>query len=249
MSKAPDRTAGAAPRGIGIQNPIGSVVVVGVAFAPQLAALAYFVIRSFFSLFSFVPGIEALAGRFPIAPAFEILKNLITDRSLLGIYSLPLIAIAIFTLFPKIKGARDYYGGIVMMAVALFAFWASIDLAGQRGFSFGPGTAPRMFAGLLFLLGVAVTIIGFLKDESPLEQFAFRGPFFVTISIVLFSIAIRPLGLILAGIITFMVAAMGSPETRWVEATIVGVLLTLFCAFLFPYALGLPFQLLPSFMQ
>jgi putative tricarboxylic transport membrane protein len=149
----------------------------------------------------------------------------------------------------KILGPQDFVGGLVLVAVALFAFWASRDLAGQRGFSFGPGTAPRLFAGLLFGLGVAVALSGLLKEGDPLQRFGVRGPFFVTVAILLFSVAIRPLGLILAGIITFLVAAMGSPETKWGEAVIVGVLLTLFCAFLFPYALGLPFQLLPAFMQ
>ncbi|UTD28015.1 tripartite tricarboxylate transport(TTT) family subunit TctB [Bradyrhizobium sp. WD16] len=148
-----------------------------------------------------------------------------------------------------IRGPQDFVGGLVLMGVALFAFWAASDLAGQRGFSFGPGTAPRLFAGLLLALGAAVSLTGLLKDGSPLQRFGIRGPLFVTAAILLFSVAIRPLGLIVAGIITFLVAAMGSPETRWGEAIIVGVLLTLFCAFLFPYALGLPFQLLPAFMQ
>jgi putative tricarboxylic transport membrane protein len=148
-----------------------------------------------------------------------------------------------------VKGPQDFVGGLVLMGVALFAFWASSDLAGQRGFSFGPGTAPRLFAGLLFALGGAIAIGGLLTEGAPLQRFAIRGPLFVTAAILLFSQAIRPLGLIAAGIITFLVAAMGSSETRWGEAIIVGVVLTLFCAFLFPYALGLPFQLLPAFMQ
>ena len=51
-------------------------------------------------------------------------------------------------IMPKwIKGPQDFVGGLALMAVALFAFWASRDLQGMRGFSFGAGTAPRMFAG------------------------------------------------------------------------------------------------------
>ncbi len=48
-----------------------------------------------------------------------------------------------------IKGPQDFYGGLALMAIALFALWASSDLQGMRGFSFGPGTAPRMFGVLL----------------------------------------------------------------------------------------------------
>ncbi len=100
-----------------------------------------------------------------------------------------------------IRGPQDFVGGLVLMLVALFAFWASGDLAGQRGFSFGPGTAPRLFAGLLFLLGAAVALNGLLKDGSPLQRFAIRGPLFVTVAIVFFSFAIRLLGLILSSIL------------------------------------------------
>lgn len=147
-----------------------------------------------------------------------------------------------------IRGPQDFVGGLALMLVALFAFWASSDLAGMRGFSFGPGTAPRLFAGLLFLLGAGVALTGVLQHGSPLQHFYYRGPLFVTAAILFFALAIRPAGLIVSGVLTFLIAAMGSPETRWAEAVIVGVLLTLFCAFLFPYALGLPFQLLPAFM-
>jgi putative tricarboxylic transport membrane protein len=45
-----------------------------------------------------------------------------------------------------------------------------------------------------------------------------------------------------------VIAACGTPETRWIETLIVGICLTTFCSLLFPYALGLPLQLLPSFL-
>jgi len=230
----------------GVQNPVGSISLVALAFAPQILALAFWVVRALLAL---IPGSEALFGPFATGPAFDVISAMFADRTLHTVYSLPLVGIAIFTLFARLKGAQDYYGGIALIAVALFAFWAASDLNGMRGFSFGPGTAPRLFAALLAVLGLAVAAGGVLGEGAPLARFSWRGPFFVTVSILLFSVAIRPLGLIVSGIITFLVAAMGSPETRWLEAVIVGVALTLFCAFLFPYVLGLPFQQLPRFMQ
>ena len=44
-----------------------------------------------------------------------------------------------------------------------------------------------------------------------------------------------------------MIAGMGTPETDGGNI-IVGVCLTAFCTLLFPYALGLPLQILPKFM-
>lgn len=148
-----------------------------------------------------------------------------------------------------IKGPQDFYGGLALMAIALFALWASSDLQGMRGFSFGPGTAPRMFAYLLLALGAGVAVTGFIVEGPPLQRYGIRGPVFVTLAILAFAVMIRPLGLIVSAFVSFMIAAMGSEETRWVEAIIVGICLTLGCALLFPYALGLPLDLFPRVLR
>jgi len=152
-------------------------------------------------------------------------------------------------LLPKwVRGPQDFVGGIVLMAVALFALWASSDLQGMHGFSFGAGTAPRMFATLLLGLGAAVMVVGIVTEGPDVAHYAWRGPLFVMAGIVFFAVAIRPLGLIVSGLATFLISALGSDETRWVEAIIVGVCLTIGCAFLFPYVLGLPMPLFPRFL-
>jgi putative tricarboxylic transport membrane protein len=152
-------------------------------------------------------------------------------------------------IMPKwIKGPQDFVGGIALMAVAAFALWASRDLQGMHGFSFGAGTAPRMFAGLLFALGFGVMLMGILIEGAHIARYNWRGPLFVSLAILSFSITIRPLGLVLSAFASFMIAALGSSETKWIEATIVGAVLTLGCSLLFPYALGLPFQLFPRFL-
>ena len=147
-----------------------------------------------------------------------------------------------------IKGPQDFIGGVVLMAVALFALWACSDLQGMHGFSFGPGTAPRMFAVLLLGLGAAVALVGVLQEGPMLQHLSWRGPVFVMAGIVFFAFAIRPLGLVVTGLASFLISALGSHETRWVEAIIVGVCLTIGCAFLFPYVLGLPMPLFPRFL-
>ncbi|HMM90963.1 tripartite tricarboxylate transporter TctB family protein [Bradyrhizobium sp.] len=153
------------------------------------------------------------------------------------------------SIMPKwVRNPQDFLGGIAMMAIALFALWASSDLQGMRGFSFGAGTAPRMFATLLLGLGAAIAAVGVLTEGPHLAKYHWRGPLFVTLSILSFALTIRSMGMIFAALTSFMIAACGTAETRWLETLIVGVCLTAFCALLFPYALGLPLQLLPTFM-
>ncbi len=152
-------------------------------------------------------------------------------------------------IMPKwIRGPQDFVGGLAMVAIAVFALWASSDLQGMRGFSFGAGTAPRMFAYLLLALGIAVTIVGLIYDGEHITTYAWRGPLFVSLAILSFAVTIREMGLIFSAFTSFNIAAMGTPETRWKQTIIVGICLTIFCSLLFPYALGLPLQMLPKFM-
>ena len=153
------------------------------------------------------------------------------------------------SIMPKwVRGPQDFIGGIALMAIALFALWASSDLQGMRGFSFGAGTAPRMFGLLLLGLGAAIALVGVLTEGQHLAKYPWRGPLFVSLAILSFALTIRPMGMIFAAMTSFLIAACGTHETRWMETLIVGVCLTAFCGLLFPYALGLPLQMLPKFL-
>jgi putative tricarboxylic transport membrane protein len=147
----------------------------------------------------------------------------------------------------SIRSPRDFWGGLVLIAVAILAIWASRDLPGQRGFAFGPGTAPRLFAGLLVGLGALVALVGLLTDGPRIEKYKIRGPVLVIASILLFASMIRPLGLVVASYVTFIVAILGSKEMRVVESLLGAAVMTSFCVGLFVYLLNLPFQLWPRF--
>ena len=153
-----------------------------------------------------------------------------------------------FSLPKWVRGPQDFVGGIALMAIAVFALWASSDLQGMHGFSFGAGTAPRMFAVLLLGLGAAVTLMGILSEGEHITVYAWRGPLFVSLAIISFAITIRPLGLVISAFASFIISALGTPETKWKETIIVGICLTIGCSLLFPYALGLPLQLFPRFL-
>ena len=98
------------------------------------------------------------------------------------------------SIMPKwVRCPQDFVGGLALVAIAAFALWASSDLQGMRGFSFGAGTAPRMFGVLLLLLGVGISVMGLLFEGPQVAKYHWRGPFFVSLSILCFAVAIRPL--------------------------------------------------------
>ena len=200
-----------------------------------------------------------------------------------------------------IRSPRDFWGGLSLVLVAAFAIWASGDLPGMRGFAFGPGTAPRLFAYCLMALGFGVMAVGFFSDGPPMEDFTFsgtfggavlvlalipiylaashigkmipaisadivvaavgtltvvvlafvlmkvapRGPLFITAATIIFAIAVRPLGLVIASYISLVISANATKEVRWIETLVWCGILTAFCSLLFPYGLNLPLQLWP----
>lgn len=217
-----------------VRNPTGALSVALLALVPQIGVLLYYLL-SIVSFGSIANGTFASLIKF----SFE--------ADLLAIYTVPLLVVAAITAFLPIRGPQDYYGGVALLAFSLFAFWASSDLPGMRGFQFGPGTAPRLFAGLMLALSIGIAIVG-LFDGPGLQRYHWRGPFYVSLSILFFAIAIRPAGLIISAFVTFMIAAAGSTDQKWVQTLIVGIAITAFCCFLFPVVLGLPFQLQPRFM-
>ena len=155
----------------------------------------------------------------------------------------------------KVRGPREFYGGLALIGLAIVAILASGDLPGMHGFAFGPGTAPRLFAGLLAVCGAMVALSGLLFDGPPLDRYAVRGPAWVILAILAFAGMIRgvrlgfmtipPLGLIPSTFAAFMISICGSSEMRWIESLIAAVAMTAFCVALFVYLLKLPFQLWP----
>lgn len=148
--------------------------------------------------------------------------------------------------FIPVRAPQDYYGGLVLVMLATLALIASADLPGQRGFAFGPGTAPRLFAIILCGLGTAVTIVGVTSHGPAIEKYRLRGPLWVLCAICVFAAIIRPIGLIFASFLTFMISIYGSTEMRWIESLIAAAAMTVFCVVLFVYLLNLPFQLWPQ---
>jgi putative tricarboxylic transport membrane protein len=131
--------------------------------------------------------------------------------------------------------------------LAAVALVASAELPGQRGFAFGPGTAPRLFATVLICLGAAVAVVGLLADGPRIERYRLRGPVLVISAILTFAATIRLVGLVPATFLAYMIAIFGSREMRLVESLIAAAAMTVFCVVLFVYLLNLPFQLWPRF--
>ena len=138
---------------------------------------------------------------------------------------------------------QDFLGGLAVIAVAVFAYWMARNLPAGAAGGIGPGSLPKALAALLGGLGVVLLLNSF--NSESLARWSVRGPLFVLGALVLFGLAVRPLGLAVAGPLAIAAAAFGSSEVRWRETLVYGLAMTAFCVGLFKFALGLPIPLAP----
>jgi putative tricarboxylic transport membrane protein len=157
------------------------------------------------------------------------------------------VCIAIsFGLLPVLN-PQDVFGSLGLILLGLTAFIASNELPGMRGFAFGPGTAPRLFAVAMIALSLIVLVGGFLTAGPEVTKYQVRGMFFIIGAILAFAASIRPLGLVVASFATIIICAAAADDVKWRETLVVAAVITAFCSILFPYGLNLPFQLWPRF--
>ena len=147
----------------------------------------------------------------------------------------------------RVLNPQDFYGGMALVLLSLTAFVASNELPGMRGFAFGPGTAPRLFAMMLAVLSLAVVVSGLMTKGPQIGAYNLRAMVFIIGSILAFAATIRPLGLIPAGFACMVICAAATEDVQWRETVIVAAIVTVLCAVMFTYGLNLPFQLWPRF--
>ncbi|MFM9887637.1 MAG: tripartite tricarboxylate transporter TctB family protein [Burkholderiales bacterium] len=140
---------------------------------------------------------------------------------------------------------QEFVGGAVIIAVAAIAYWLGRGLPGGTDGGIGPGTLPKGLAMLLGLLGLLLLGCSLFREGSRLGRWSIRGPLCILGALVVFGLAVRPLGLAVAGPLAIVVSALASDEVRWGETILFGLLMTAFCVGLFKIALGLPIPLAP----
>jgi len=151
----------------------------------------------------------------------------------------------------KIKSQKDFWSGLMFVATGLgFA-------AGATNYSFGtsarpgPGYFPFGLGVLLAILG-ALVLFKSLTIESeggdPVGAIPWRPLGLITLSVVVFGLALPKLGMIISLPILIMIASLAGDEFKLKEGIINIVILTLGSWAIFIKGLNLVIPLWPTFM-
>lgn len=141
---------------------------------------------------------------------------------------------------------RDALFGAFLLGVAGLVFWSTRNLSFGTPADMGPGFMPRALAGLASVFGAFFFVRGLTRPgEEPIEAPMARPLACVLAAIAAFALLGQTAGFALAALVTVLVAALGSRETRAVEIAIFALAIAAASTALFVKALSLPLPVLP----
>lgn len=146
----------------------------------------------------------------------------------------------------------DLAAGLLFAAVGLWfcaASLLSLDLG--TAFRMGPGFFPAAVGGLLLALGLVIAIKGWRAENETidLQTVPWRAVVLFPVGLILFGLAMRPLGLIIALLALCLCSATAVKGMSPVRAVILSVAITALCTGIFSLGLGLDLPLLGDWLR
>lgn len=154
---------------------------------------------------------------------------------------------------------RELGAGLLLLALGLVGFLGSYSLKFTLASGVGPGLMPRVTALIVAAFGLLLVVQAFTTAGERLESWSLRGIVFLLGAVVAFAVTIRgfsiplpgltltcpALGLVVAGPLALITAALADRETRLVEIIPYALILTAACIVLFKYVLRQPIPIAP----
>lgn len=143
-----------------------------------------------------------------------------------------------------VRNPKDVLSGLLFIALGGLFAWQAWDLPMGAANRMGPGYFPMVLSAGLALLGVAVLVGGLTSEGAKPNGTAWRALAILTVAIVFFGFAMRPLGFIPAIAITVFLSTVASQKFQLTAAIASTAIMTVFTWAVFILGLGLPLPLL-----
>jgi hypothetical protein len=143
----------------------------------------------------------------------------------------------------KNKDFRDLFGGLLMMAIGIFAaLYAQRYEMGQLQ-RMGPGYFPVVLGALLAVLGFFIALPAFFREGTSIKV-QWKSLFWVSLSILLFALLLSTLGLIFTTMISVITSSMASTFT-WPKKVLLSAGVALVTYLIFSFGLGMLIPIWP----
>ena len=142
------------------------------------------------------------------------------------------------------KNARDFWTGVIYVAVGASAVLLARDYGLGTASRMGPAYFPTVLGGLLVLIGLISLGRAALRAGDPLPPLRLKGLLAVTAATLAFGALARGAGVVVALPVLVLASAAASARFRWVPELLLAAGLTLFSAAVFLKGLGVPLPIL-----
>jgi drug/metabolite transporter (DMT)-like permease len=151
----------------------------------------------------------------------------------------------------KIKSQRDFWSGVMFVAVGLAFAWGATNYSFGASARPGPGYFPFGLGILLAVLGAfvlfkALTIES--ADGDPIGPAAWKPLAYIVGTVAVFGWTLPHLGMFIALPLLIIIAARAGDEFHWGEVLANAVILTAGSWVIFIWGLNLTIPLKPSFI-
>jgi hypothetical protein len=149
----------------------------------------------------------------------------------------------------KIKSQKDFWSGLMFVVIGLAFAGGATSYSLGRSANPGPGYFPLGLGLLLAVLGALVLFKSLTLETDngePVGHLAWRPLLWILGGVVVFGLALVPLGLLVALPLLVLIASHASDEFTWRAALLNAAVLTLMCWGVFIVGLKLTIPLWPS---
>lgn len=145
----------------------------------------------------------------------------------------------------KMGNRTDVLAGGVMIGLGALGLWAGRDLQFGTPAMMGPGFLPIVLCGVLIAIGLFVLVKALGRSFEPIGETNIRPLIILIVAIAGFAFLAEGAGFVVSTIWLIAVGSLADQESRWREVAISTVLLTIFGAGVFIYALGVQMPMWP----
>ncbi|EUB99754.1 hypothetical protein PMI07_006035 [Rhizobium sp. CF080] len=148
------------------------------------------------------------------------------------------------------KIGQDSILGLFFAVIGSIALWIAIQYPFGTAGRMGPGYFPVIISSLLVLTGICVLIRSMSMSGDPFPAIRWKALTLVPAAIVVFGLAVEPLGLLPAVFLLLVLSAATSVKFRLDWKAFAGALIFAgLCAVLFVELIGLPMPVLGTWLQ
>lgn len=149
-----------------------------------------------------------------------------------------------------IRSRKDFVCGVLLFVFGILVLSEAFQYRMGTARNMGPGYFPVILGSLTVILSIILVVrsVAFMRPDS-IEPIAYRKLGIVLGAVVLYALALRPLGLPVALGAMILVAGLADEELSIAKSAVIAVCLAAGSSFVFAYLLDQSLPLVGSWMR